>query len=65
MFVCSCRAVTDHEIRDVVVEHRECSLDDVMRCTTAGTVCGECRPSLARVIAEAVHPVDTPVGSAA
>jgi bacterioferritin-associated ferredoxin len=49
MYVCSCRAVTDRDISRVVARG-VCALDDVIRCTSAGSRCGECRPLLVEVI---------------
>ncbi len=49
MYVCLCRAVTDHEIRDAI-ESGASSLDEISCATRAGSVCGGCVPDLARLL---------------
>lgn len=48
MFVCVCKAVTDHRIKTVVHDGAE-SLRQVRQCTGLGSVCGRCIPE-ARVL---------------
>lgn len=46
MLVCICKAVTDRDVDRAIAEGAR-SVDDVVRCTGAGTGCGICRDSLA------------------
>lgn len=49
MFVCLCKAVTDHEIREAVdqgVEH----VDQLEDLCGAGTGCGTCKPMAQELI---------------
>jgi bacterioferritin-associated ferredoxin len=45
MYVCHCRAITDHEIRDAI-EQGATSLETLAAATGAGVRCGGCWPAL-------------------
>jgi bacterioferritin-associated ferredoxin len=45
MIVCVCRGVTDRELARAIGQGCR-SLDDVARCTGAGTGCGTCHASI-------------------
>jgi assimilatory nitrate reductase catalytic subunit len=47
--VCACRNVRAGTI-DAAIAAGACSLDAVAEATTAGTVCGSCRPEIARML---------------
>lgn len=49
--VCMCNAVTAGQIEDAVAEHSCVSVEDVGRCTRAGTGCGGCRSRIADMLA--------------
>lgn len=51
MYVCLCHGVTDTKIRELVDEGA-CSVADIMVCSKAGTRCGSCRPTIAKVVEE-------------
>ncbi len=53
MYVCLCQAVTDREVRQVI-EHGARSVSKIGRMSGAGTECGQCRPTLERMLAEAL-----------
>lgn len=66
MYVCLCMGVCDREIREAMNEGA-CSMADVMECTGAGTRCGSCQPTIAKLIGDgdgegegASTPVDAP-----
>ena len=46
MLVCLCKAVSDRDVAQAIADGAR-SVDDVARCTGAGTGCGACRESLA------------------
>ncbi|MDQ0649283.1 assimilatory nitrate reductase electron transfer subunit [Microbacterium natoriense] len=48
--VCMCNAVTAGQIEDAVTEHSCTSVEDVGRCTRAGTGCGGCRARIADML---------------
>ncbi|MEI7703455.1 MAG: (2Fe-2S)-binding protein [Deltaproteobacteria bacterium] len=50
MIVCSCRAVSDRELRRAAEAGRP--LAEVLRVTGAGTDCGCCRASVERIVAD-------------
>ncbi len=50
MYVCLCTGVTDGEIRKLAAEGVS-SIDEVGRCTGAGTKCGSCRRSIGALLA--------------
>lgn len=59
MYVCSCRGVTDTQVKEAVVAGAG-SVDDVTRACGAGGGCGGCHDLLARLLAEsAVQGVGT------
>ncbi len=49
MIVCSCRAVSDRTVRAAIASGAE-SIDDVANRCGAGSRCGGCWPSLARLL---------------
>lgn len=51
MYVCSCRGVTDTQLKEAVGAGA-CSLDDVARACGAGGGCGGCHELLARLLAD-------------
>ena len=51
MFVCLCKAVTDHQIRDAV-EVGVSSFEDMQSHLEVGTACGGCTCEVKRVIEE-------------
>ena len=53
MIVCSCRVVSDRELRMAAEAGR--SLKEIVRSTGAGTDCGCCAESVERIVAT-VHP---------
>ncbi|WP_044247649.1 (2Fe-2S)-binding protein [Chondromyces apiculatus] len=52
MYVCLCKGVTDSEINDAICKGA-CSVTEVMRCTSAGTRCGSCRPTIQSLLEKA------------
>lgn len=55
MYVCLCMAVRDRDILDAVTEGAR-TLDEVVRLTGAGTVCGVCQPTVEALV-ESFEPV--------
>lgn len=53
MWVCLCKGVTDHEIREVLRSPLVNDVDDVGRACGAGTGCGSCRDEIRRLCEEA------------
>ncbi|WP_437648907.1 (2Fe-2S)-binding protein [Sorangium sp. So ce362] len=51
MYVCLCMGVCDREIREAMNEGA-CSVAEVMECTGAGTRCGSCQPTIAKLIGD-------------
>lgn len=51
MIVCVCKGVTDRRIREEAVAGRP--LEEILQFTGAGSSCGTCRLSVARIAAEA------------
>ncbi len=51
MIVCSCRAVSDRELRMAAEAGR--SLPDIVRVTGAGTDCGCCTETVERIVSTA------------
>lgn len=56
MYVCVCKAVSDRDIKKLVNEGAS-SVEDVARCTGAGTQCGSCIPEIACLLEEKRAPV--------
>jgi bacterioferritin-associated ferredoxin len=52
MLVCVCKAVSDRDVSRALSDGAR-SVEDVVRCTGAGTGCGVCRESLACAVASA------------
>lgn len=50
MYVCLCKSVTDHEIRDVLADPAVVTVDDVGAACGAGTGCGSCREEIRELI---------------
>ncbi|WP_029149711.1 FAD-dependent oxidoreductase [Microbacterium indicum] len=48
--VCMCNAVTAGAIEDAVAEHECTTVEDVGRCTRAGTGCGGCRARIGEML---------------
>ena len=49
MFVCLCKAVTDHQIRDAV-DTGVCSFEDMQSHLAVSTVCGGCECEVKKVM---------------
>jgi bacterioferritin-associated ferredoxin len=49
MYVCLCMGVSDKEIQDLVASGAD-TVTEVMRCSGAGTRCGTCRPTIAKLV---------------
>jgi bacterioferritin-associated ferredoxin len=49
MYVCGCRAVTDHTVVCVIAEGA-CTVDEIARRCGAGGRCGGCRPELEQLL---------------
>ncbi len=58
MFICHCRAVTDHEIKDVI-DRGARTIDDLAAACGAGVRCGGCWPALYELLDE-TEPADRP-----
>lgn len=54
MYVCVCKAVSDHQIRRAVREDGVVSLRDLTRDFELGTCCGKCVPLAREVLSEAL-----------
>lgn len=60
MYVCLCMGVSDREIKKLVREGA-CTVDEVMRCSGAGTRCGTCVAEIAGLVGEKISgPVNAP-----
>lgn len=55
MWVCNCKAVTDHAIRDLLESPFINTVEDVGKACGAGTGCGGCRADIAKLCAEAAE----------
>ena len=53
--VCKCFGVTDVEIRRVVEENHLTTVEEVTNYTKAGGGCGQCKPTIEKIIAEVLH----------
>jgi NAD(P)H-nitrite reductase large subunit len=53
MIICLCRAVTDGAVAEAIGQGCR-SLEEVARCTGAGTGCGTCRASIQRTLDDTV-----------
>ena len=60
MLVCVCKAVSDRDVAKAIADGAE-SVDDVTRCTRAGSGCGACRESIQDAIDMAHGRVDKPL----
>jgi|RhiMethySRZTD1v2_1073278.scaffolds.fasta_scaffold3790060_1 assimilatory nitrate reductase electron transfer subunit len=45
MIVCVCKGVTDRDLNEAIADGCR-SMEDVARCTRAGTGCGTCRATI-------------------
>jgi bacterioferritin-associated ferredoxin len=59
MFVCHCRAVTDHELRDAIAAGAR-TMEDLGTKFGAGVRCGGCWPALYELLDEATDPSERP-----
>ena len=59
MFICHCRAITDHEIRDEIARGAR-TIDDLAERCGAGSRCGGCWPGLYELLEAEVGSVDRP-----
>lgn len=59
MYVCICRAVTDHQIREAVREGECCSMRDLQRCLGVGTQCGRCARDARELLLETLSESET------
>jgi nitrite reductase (NADH) large subunit len=50
MYVCHCRAVTDHTIEHEVLERGATTIEDLAECCGAGSECGGCWPALEELL---------------
>lgn len=53
MYVCCCKGVTDHEIRELLESPFIVDVDDVGAACGAGTGCGSCRDEIRQLCEEA------------
>lgn len=49
MYVCLCKGVTDGQIKDLASKGVRC-VNEVGRCSGAGTRCGSCRTTIAKLL---------------
>jgi bacterioferritin-associated ferredoxin len=54
MYVCICKAVTERAVKAAIAGGAG-SVDEVGRCTGAGTDCGSCRLKIARELSRAAE----------
>jgi bacterioferritin-associated ferredoxin len=50
MYVCLCKGISDRDIKQLV-SAGPCSVEEIMRCTGAGTGCGTCVGEIAELVA--------------
>ncbi len=62
MYVCCCVGVTDKTIRTAIREGA-CSVEEVTRCSGAGSRCGACKPEIQSLIAQASDVISSTHGS--
>lgn len=58
MYVCLCQQVTDHEIRDAVVDEGARSMRDLQRRLGVAASCGCCTPCAREVLMTALQEVE-------
>ena len=51
MYVCLCKGVSDKDIKQLV-SAGACSVEEIMRCSGAGTGCGTCIGEIADLLGE-------------
>jgi bacterioferritin-associated ferredoxin len=49
MYVCLCKGISDKDIKQLV-SAGACSVEEIMRCTEAGTGCGSCVGEIAELV---------------
>ena len=54
MYLCICKAVTDRAVKAAITAGAD-SIDEVGKCTGAGTDCGSCRIKIARELQRAAE----------
>lgn len=52
MYVCLCLGVTDRDIHETIADGAS-SVEEVMRCTGAGTRCGSCQDQISDLVEQA------------
>lgn len=55
MYVCLCKQITDHEIRDAVVDGGARSMRDLQRRLGVASACGCCAPCAREVLMTALQ----------
>ncbi|NLI78073.1 MAG: Fe-S cluster assembly protein NifU [Candidatus Riflebacteria bacterium] len=53
--VCKCFWVTEKKIREVILEHKLTTVEQVTNYTKAGGGCGGCIPDIKRILADVMH----------
>lgn len=54
MYVCVCKAVTDHQIREAVEQQGCCTMRDLRNCFGVATQCGRCAVAAKDVLNESL-----------
>jgi len=62
MYVCCCLGVTDRSIR-TAIRNGACSVEDITRCSGAGSRCGSCKPELQAMLAQAAEVITSGSGA--
>lgn len=65
MYVCLCNQVTDHDIRDAVVNEGARSMRDLQRRLGVASTCGCCAPCAREVLMTALQERDAVRGKSA
>ena len=55
MYVCLCTGATERDVRDAIAGGA-CTVEEVARCTDAGTHCGSCVSTIAALLEREEHP---------
>jgi bacterioferritin-associated ferredoxin len=61
MYVCCCLGVTDRSIR-TAIRNGACSVEDIVRCSGAGSRCGSCKPEIQAMLAQAADAITSSSG---
>lgn len=61
--VCKCFWVTEKKIREVILEHKLTTVEQVTNYTKAGGGCGGCIPDIKRILADVMHTQAPPPAS--